>query len=98
MSTGITEAIFEESGKIFSSIILFIATVRSGVKKSAAIFISVDGTVSIPAALFVSRYLMSFSISGRVTGLKKKFSFRKKVLSVKFLLYLFYAWLDFVSI
>ena len=35
LSGGITEAIFAESGKIFSSILLFIATVRSGVKKSA---------------------------------------------------------------
>ena len=55
MSRGITEAIFAESGKIFSSILLFIATVRSGVKKSAAIFISFGRIVSIPAALFVSR-------------------------------------------
>ena len=70
LSGGITEAIFAESGKIFSSILLFIATVRSGVKKSAAIFISFGEIVSIP----VTRLLISFSIFGGVTGLKKHFS------------------------
>ena len=68
MSRGITEAMFAESGKIFSSILLFIATVRSGVKKSVAIFISFGGIVSIPAVLIVSRHLISFSISGGVTS------------------------------
>ena len=70
MSRGITEAIFAEPGKIFSFILLFIATVRSGVKKSAAIFISFGEIVSIP----VTRLLISFSIFGGVTGLKKHFS------------------------
>ena len=83
-SRGITEAIFAESGKIFSSILLFIATVRRGVKKSAAIFISFDGIVSIPAALFVLRQLIRFLISDGVTGLKKNFSFRKKFCSLNF--------------
>ena len=64
MSRGITEAIFAESGKIFCSILLFIATVRSGVKNSAAIFISFCGIVSILAALFVSRQLIRLLISG----------------------------------
>ena len=80
MSRGITEAIFVEFGKIFSSILTylytlyFIATVRSRVKKSVAIFISSGGIMSIPAALFVSRHLISFSISGGAIGLKKSFS------------------------
>ena len=86
MSRRITVAIFAESWKSFFSILLFIATVRSRVKKSAAIFISFSGIVSIPVALFVSRQL----ISGGVTSLKKNVSFRK-VLFIKFLLYLFYA-------
>ena len=77
MSRGITEAIFAKSGKIFSSILLFIATVRRGVKKSAAVFISFGGIVSIRVALFVSRHLISFSIFGGVTGLKKNFLFEK---------------------
>ena len=67
-SRGIAEAIFAESGKIFSSRLLFIAAVRRGVKESAASFISFDGIVSIPASLFVSRHLIIFSISGGVTG------------------------------
>ena len=79
MARGITEAIFAEVGKIFSSILLFIATVRNGVKKSAAIFISFSGIVSIPAALFVSRQLIRLLTSGGVTGLKKIFSFLKKL-------------------
>ena len=90
MSRRITEAIFAESWKSFFSILLFIATVRSRVKKSAAIFISFSGIVSIPVALFVSRQLIRLSISGGVTSLKKNVSFRK-VLFIKFLLYLFYA-------
>ena len=77
MSKGITEVIFGESGKTFCSIILFIATVRSGVKKSAAILLSFGGIVSIPAALFVSRQLIRFLISVGVTGLKKIFLFEK---------------------
>ena len=94
MSRRITEAIFAESWKSFFSILLFIATVRSRVKKSAAIFISFSGIVSIPVALFVSRQLIRLSISGGVTSLKKNVSFRK-VLFIKFLLYLFYALVAF---
>ena len=75
---------FHLSGKIFSSILLFIATVRSAVKFSAAIFISFDGTVSISAGFFLSRQLIRLLISDGVTGLKKKFSFRKKFCSLNF--------------
>ena len=57
---------------------------KSGVKKSAAIFMSFGGIVSIPAALFVSRQLIRFLISDGVTGLKKNFSFRKKFCSLNF--------------
>ena len=91
------EAIFAESGKIFSSILLLIATGRSGVKKSAAIFINFGGIVSIPAALFISRQLIRFLISDGVTGLKINFSLRKSFF-LQFLLYLLYAWVGFVSI
>ena len=57
LSRGTTEAIFTEPGKIFSSILLFIATVSSRIKKSAANFIIFGGIVSIPAALIASRNL-----------------------------------------
>ena len=50
---------------------------RRGVKKSAAIFISFGGIVSITAALFVS-------VSGGVAGLKGNFSFRKKFWPLNF--------------
>ena len=56
MSRGITEAIFAESGKIFSSTHFFITTVRSGVKKSDAIFKRFGGIAFLPAALFVPRH------------------------------------------
>ena len=97
MPRGITEAIFAGFGKIFSSILLFITIVRSGVKKSAAIFKSFGGIVSIRAALLVSRHLLSFSISGGVTGLKKKFSFLKKFCPLNFFP-MFYCGMVFVSI
>ena len=84
MSRGITETIFAEYGKIFPSILFLIATVRSGVQKSASIFMSFGGIVSIPAALFLSKQLKSFSISSEVTGLKKNVSFRKKFWSLNF--------------
>ena len=87
MSKGITEATFAESGEIFSFMLLFIATVRSGLKISAAIFTSFDGIVSIPAALLISRPLISFSISGGVTGLKKKISFRKMFCPLSFFIF-----------
>ena len=39
LSRVITEALFAESGKIFSSTLLFIATVRSGIEKSAQVLV-----------------------------------------------------------
>ena len=57
---------------------------RRGVEKSAAILIRFGGIVSAPAALFVSRQLIRFLISGGVAGLKKNFSFRKKFCSLNF--------------
>ena len=63
---------------------MLIATVRSGVKKSAAIFISFCVMMSIPAALFVSRQLIRLLISGGVTGSKKNFSLWKKFCSLSF--------------
>ena len=99
MSKGITEANFAESGKTFSSILLFIATVGSGVKKSVAIFISFRGIVSIPGTLYVSRQLIRFLISGGVTGLKKNFSFRKKFCSLNFFsIYFMLGWVGFLNI
>ena len=60
MLTGITEATFSESGNIFSSILLFITPLRSEVKKSTEFIITFGGVVSIFAALFVSKHLVSF--------------------------------------
>ena len=97
MSRGITDAIFAEPGEIFSSI-LFITTVRSGVKNAAAIFISFSGIVSITAALFVSRQLIRFFNFWWSNKRKEKCFFSKKVLFIKFLFYLFYVWVGFVSI
>ena len=57
---------------------------RSGVKKSATIFIRFGGIVSIPAALFASRQLIRFSIYGGATSIKKNFSFHKKFCSLNF--------------
>ena len=58
MTRGTTKAIFAECGKIFSSILLLIAVVRSGVKKSASILISFGEILSIPVALL---YIKTFN-------------------------------------
>ena len=55
--------------------------------------------MSIPAALFVSRQLIRFLISGGVTGLKKNFSFRKKFCSLNYFSICFMlGWVGFVNI
>lgn len=65
------------------------------VKKSFAYFISFARIVTIPAALFVSRLSISFLISDGLVSLKKKNYFPKKVLLIKIVFHLLYAWIVF---
>ena len=50
LSSGTTRAVFAKSGIMLCSILELIDLFKSGVKKSAATFISFGGIVSIPVA------------------------------------------------
>ena len=78
--------------------ILFIATVRSGVKKISCNFIKFRWNRVYSCGFICIKTInkvLNFWWSNR---LKEKVFFSKKVFFIKFLLYLFYAWVGFVSI
>ena len=63
LSSGTTRVAFSKSGKMLCSILELIDLVKSGVKKSAATFISFVVMMSIPAAFLEFKPCIAFFIS-----------------------------------
>ena len=73
LSSGITDAVLAFSGKTFCAILVLMAFVSNGVKKSAESFTSLGVIVSMPLAFFISRFFRSL-ISLSLTVLKENLS------------------------
>ena len=74
LSSGITDAVLAFSGKTFCAILVLMAFVSNGVKKSAESFTSLGGIVSMPLAFFISRFFRRSLISLSLIVLKENLS------------------------
>ena len=84
LSRRTNQANFANFGKIFSSVLLFIAAVKQVIEKPATVLMNFDGIASIPMTLFISGLSASVSNSFRVTNLKYEFSYQEDYPCIKF--------------
>ena len=74
LSSGIIDVVLAFSGKTFCAILVLMAFVSNGIKKSAESFTSLGGIVSMPLSFFISRFFRRSLISLSLTVLKENLS------------------------